>query len=753
MYSDQEKRILLVDDNQAIHDDFRKILNIEENKIADTFHETLELVFNPNSTTPKKENVEFIILDSAFQGEEAYHLVKKASEIEKPYALAFVDIRMPPGWDGIMTIKKIWEVDPNIQMVICSAHSDYSLEEIAKILDGQDNLLILKKPFDIIEVRQLTTALLRKWDLKKQVQLQVKNLEQAVADRTAKLQELNNDLDSSLNLTKATIESTQEGIVVLDKNENVLIYNQKFLNLWNIPAELIIAGKPLNFLKTLALNVDNPGEFLTMILNFCRQAKTKSIKEIKLTNGQVFELYTHRFSQDGNDDNQGVVLSVRDITERKHLEEELLHLATHDALTGLPNRIILMDRLQQAINYAKRNNFLVGVLMLDLDNFKHINDTLGHKAGDELLNLVSLKMQNCFRESDTVTRFGGDEFIIVLSNYLNLENFSVLAQQLKEIFNTAFLINDYPVRVTGSIGISIYPLDGETPEELLKNADTALYHAKEIGKNNFQFYTAEINDNLLKRVEIETGLRNAIENNEFTLFYQPLLSVSSNKIIGVEALLRWNHPELGLLLPGTFIAIAEKTGLITPIGNWVLRTACKQIKQWQQTISADLTVAVNVSGSQILQKDFVSVVEQALTESGLSPQSLELEITEHVILENSTDVSKTMQTLKDMGIKLSMDDFGIGYSSLSYIKFFPFDKIKIDKSFTQGINTNMNDNNIVQAIINMTRSMGIQVLAEGVENKEQLDFLRNHHSNQIQGYYISPPLDAANLSNFLQDFK
>ncbi|WP_131782461.1 EAL domain-containing protein [Legionella gresilensis] len=749
----QNNKVLLVDDNQSIHEDFYKILKVKNEK-ADAFQETFNNLFNSAELPETRETqAQTITLHSAFQGQEALQLVKKAMEIDEPYALAFVDIRMPPGWDGVLTIKKIWEVDPNIQMVICSAHSDYSLEEISKILDGQDNLLILKKPFDVIEVRQLTSALLKKWELKREVLLQIKNLEQAVAVRTTELQNANSNLDKNLTLMKATIESTQEGILALDQNENILIYNQNFLDLWNIPAEVMNEGSSLEILKKLAAQVENSSDCLTMILNLCKQPKTESVKELKLNTGQVFELYSHYFSHGLEGDTPGVVLSFRDITENKQLQEELLHLATHDALTGLPNRIILMDRLQQAINYSKRSNLLVGIFILDLDNFKQINDTLGHKAGDELLNLVAVRMRNCFRESDTVTRFGGDEFVIILTGQINLENFTSLAESLQGIFNTPFLVQGNSVKVTGSIGISVYPLDGEIPDDLLKNADTALYHAKETGRNNFQFYTSELNDNLIKKVELESALQKAIENDEFILFYQPLVSVAANKIIGVEALLRWNHPTLGMLMPNNFLATAEKTGLIIPIGNWVLNTACAQTKKWQETIYSDLSVAVNISGSQILRSDFIHVVNRALKESGLEPRYLELEITEHVILENSNDVFNTMKILRDMGIKIAMDDFGVGYSNLNYVKFFPFDKIKIDKSFIQDIDTNIYDKNIIEAIINMTKSMGLQILAEGVETKEQLEFLRAHHSNQIQGYYVSPPLQPSAVSDFLKNFK
>lgn len=740
-----EKRILLVDDNASIHEDFRKILNQEQDSsILASYKEKLFGNANPLTTDRKTTS---IILDSAYQGAEAVELVKKSLSEKRPYCLAFVDIRMPPGWDGIVTIQKLWEIDPNIQMVICSAHSDYSWEEMHRQLQDTDNLLILKKPFDLIEIRQITSALTIKWELARQVEFQIQNLEDMIAQRTLELRKANQNLDESLSLTTATLESTQEGILALDENENILVSNQKLLNVWNIDPRLIDNGSSMSILKHMAEQVDDPSAFLTMISNQCKEPKKEMIKELKLNNGQILELYIHpRYL---HEESRGVVLSFREITERKFLEEQLLHQATHDALTGLPNRILLNDRLQQAIAYAKRNNLFVGVFMLDLDNFKFINDSLGHNAGDILLTLVAQKLLTNFRESDTVTRFGGDEFVITVASQARIEDLMFKADKLLELFNQPFVINDRAVNVTPSLGISIYPQDGVTPDELIKTADSALYHAKDMGRNNYKFYVAEYNDNILKRLELKTALQQALDKNQFSLDYQPLLKLDSKQIIGVEALLRWNHPTLGVIMPNHFIPIAEESGLIINIGNWVLKTACAQNKLWQQTIHPELTIAVNISGRQIMQANFIDIVKQVLNETQLGPQYLELEITENLILENSSTVSNAMNELKDMGVKLSMDDFGIGYSSLNYVKYFPFDKIKIDKSFIDGINLNLDDKNIVEAIINMTKSMGLEVLAEGVETKEQIDFLYSRHSNQIQGFYVSPPLDVKGCSEFL----
>lgn len=738
------KKILIVDDNAAIHDDFNKILTLS--KRAHALNSTNKLMFEEQIASNNNHQNEYFQLDSAFQGQDAYELVQRSIEENRPYAMAFVDIRMPPGWDGIATIKKIWEIDPHIQMVICSAYSDYSFEDIQQQLGGNDNLLILKKPFDVIEIRQLATTLTKKWELQKQVEFQIQHLEEVTTERTQALQHTNEYLDESLSILKSTLEATEEGILVLDDEEQLLMYNQKFLNLWKITIQEVDSKSTTELLQMMAERTDDPSAFLAMISNQCKTPKTGVSKELKLNNDQVLEVYLHpRYLRNRA---QGVVFSFREITERKFIEDQLVHQATHDALTGLANRILLHDRLQQTIAYAKRNNLYVGVLMLDLDNFKQVNDSLGHNAGDDLLKIVAKKLQGNFREFDTITRFGGDEFVIILAQ-AHIEDLTDKANKLMQLLLEPIEINDKSITISASAGISIYPIDGVSPDDLLKNADSALYHAKDIGRNNFQYYLSEYNDNLLKKVELKNALKEALTNNELLLNYQPLLKLNSQEIIGVEALLRWTHPKRGLIMPNQFIPIAEETGLIIPIGEWVLHSACQQVVQWQKTINPELTVSVNISGKQIVQKNFMTLVASVLKNTGLSPEYLELEISERYILENSSAVSNALAELKEMGVKLSMDDFGIGYSSLNYVKYFPFDKIKIDKRFIDGINVNLDDKNIVEAIIDMAQSMGLQVLAEGVETKEQIDFLTSHHSNQIQGYYFSPPLDVKLCSEFL----
>jgi diguanylate cyclase (GGDEF)-like protein/PAS domain S-box-containing protein len=734
----QQKRILLVDDNKSIHDDFCKILGDQSQA---TQLDADEIVLFGRAPTASNATASLpYLIDSAYQGEEALKLVQKALSEGHPYALAFVDMLMPPGWNGIETIKQLWAIDPALQVVICSAYSDYSWEEITQQLNGSDNLLILKKPFESIEIRQLASALTIKWELKQQVQYQIENLQTLVQERTE-------DLQKSLSLMNATLESTEEGIIVVSKNKEIIKYNNIFLHMFGISEESIKSEETTAIFHRISQQLEEPVLFLTAMENLEKKLKTKGTKEWKLKTGKVFELYKN--SQYLNKKNVGIVCSFRDITERKKLEELLLYQSTHDSLTGLPNRILLVDRTHQAILQAKRYNLLTGFLLLDVDNFKQVNDTFGHKMGDALLKVVAKRLQSSIRESDTVTRLGGDEFVILLNAQSSQDNIEEITEKLIKNFSQPCQIEDQEIITTVSIGISVYPKDGQDYDELMKNADVALYHAKEMGRNTFEFYEPKLNQDSLQKVELETHLRHAVERNELVLHYQPLIDLDSNRIVGVEALVRWQHPTLGTLLPNTFIPLAESTRLIVPIGEWVLRTACQQNKIWQKLGFSGLRVAVNMSKVQFQQNNFVEFVRKILKETKLEPNCLELEITESIITTNFSDFFLKMKELKELGVYLVIDDFGTGYSNLSYLRYFPFDKVKIDKTFIDEIIAENNDRCIVDAIINMSKKMGLEVVAEGVEKIEQIDYLREHHSDQVQGYYFSEPLDAQACTDLL----
>jgi diguanylate cyclase (GGDEF)-like protein/PAS domain S-box-containing protein len=446
------------------------------------------------------------------------------------------------------------------------------------------------------------------------------------------------------------------------------------------------------------------------------------------------------------------VAIIQDITERRQSEEQLRHLAHHDPLTDLPNRVLLQDRLKHAMREADRLDRLVAVMFLDLDHFKNINDTLGHDIGDALLKVVAERLAVCLRPGDTASRLGGDEFTITLANVAHVDDVTHVAQKILDQFTSPFRIGGRDLFVSPSIGITLYPLDEKDDANLLRDADIAMYRAKELGRNQFQFYTPELNVRAARRLELETGLRQAIEKQEFILHYQPLVDMKTGKIRGMEALLRWQHPEFGLIPPMDFIPLAEDTGLIVPIGEWVLKTACAQIKAWHDAGFPGLQVAVNLSSKQLRDKNLIVVVKQALAATGLDGQHLDLELTESVLMQDMDLAATILKELKAIGVSFSLDDFGTGYSSLSYLKRFPIDYLKIDRSFVHDITTDSYGEGLVQAIIAMAKVLNIKVIAEGVETQQELDFLRHYGCDITQGYFCSRPLAVETFSELLRDW-
>ncbi|HUF18677.1 MAG TPA: EAL domain-containing protein, partial [Thermoanaerobaculia bacterium] len=418
---------------------------------------------------------------------------------------------------------------------------------------------------------------------------------------------------------------------------------------------------------------------------------------------------------------------------------EIEHLAYYDPLTGLPNRMLFMDRLEVALAQATRYEQKMAVMFLDIDRFKEINDSLGHTAGDSLLGMVSERVRRCVRQADTVSRFGGDEFAILIQKIEGFEDAAKVAQKVLESVKSPFMVQGREIGISTSIGISIFPEDGKDAESLLRNADTALFRAKDAGRDNYQLYEAGMNARALERLALESRLRKALAGQQLVLFYQPLVDLSTHKVVAFEALLRWNHPDLGLLSPAEFIHQAEVSGLIIPIGAWVIETACRQAKGWQQR-APGLGVSVNLSARQFQQPDLVRQVAAALESSGLEPRLLELEITETNAMHDAENSIRTLFELKELGVRISMDDFGTGYSSLSYLKRFPIDVLKLDQSFVRDITSSPGDGAIATAVIAMAHSLSLEVVAEGVETRGQLAFLRERLCDRIQGFYFSPPL-------------
>jgi len=444
------------------------------------------------------------------------------------------------------------------------------------------------------------------------------------------------------------------------------------------------------------------------------------------------------------------VAIIQDITARKHAEARLVYLANYDTLTDLPNRVLLGQRLGKAIEEAEHNERLVAVLFIDLDRFKIINDTLGHDSGDELLKLVARRLSEAVRPGDTVARYGGDEFVIVLANVAHIDDVTKVVHKVLGRLSPAITIGGRELFVTPSIGITLFPFDDRTSDELLRNADSAMFDAKEQGGNTFRFYTAEMNARTERRLTLETGLRHALERGEFLLHYQPQVDLVSGEIVGAEALIRWQHPDWGLVSPAEFIPLAEETGLILPIGEWVLAEACMQARRWRDAGHAELRIAVNLSGRQLAQKNLVEIVGATLTRCNVVRGMLELEITESLLMQDLERIAGTLEALVALGVTVSMDDFGTGYSSLSYLKRLPIDVLKIDQSFVRDISSDPDDAAIVQAIIAMAHSLGIKVIAEGVETAEQLAFLLQHRCDGMQGYYFSRPVPPEQFAELLR---
>lgn len=721
-------KIMIIDDNPEIHHDFVKILTPVE---ASTHLQDLKSKVFGGSEEKKSPLPQFQI-DTATQGQEGFEKIKKGFEQKDPYALAFVDIRMPPGWDGIETIKHIWKVDPNIQIVICTAFSDYTWEETVEELGTTDNLLVLKKPFDVIAVRQLAAALTKKWRLMQEVKTYTESLERNIEEKTTSLRQ-------SLSLTRSTLESSTDGIVVVSHEGNIIDYNKRFVELWKIPPS-VLNTKNYNLIVEYVLDQVKESEaYIQKLKEINENPKEIYLGLINFKDDRVYEQYTQPHTLEGQV--IGRVWSFRDITTRAQLERKLILQATHDALTGLPNRILLFDRIQQAITEAKRNNKIVGILFFDLDRFKLVNDSLSHHAGDKLLKAVAQRLKKTLRAEDTIARQGGDEFVVVIKNLKRETEIEKISKKILSTFKKPFNISNRKITVGASAGITFYPNDGKTADTLLRNADLAMYRSKTLGGNQTQLYSPTLNKENLLRLERENELQEALKKKEFFLCYQPQFDVSNNKIMAIEALIRWQHPRYGVLLPIDFIPIAEETGLIIPIGEWVLREACRQNKIWQQQGLPSFRIGVNVASQQLKQRDFPEFIKNVITEAGLKPENLEVEVTENVIISNP-EVISTINEISKLGIKIALDDFGTGNSTLSSLNKVHVDRLKIDRSFIESINVSNSDEVIIQAIIDMSRSLNYEVLAEGVETQKQLDFLKKNKCEVIQGFYFGYPLTS-----------
>ena len=446
----------------------------------------------------------------------------------------------------------------------------------------------------------------------------------------------------------------------------------------------------------------------------------------------------------------GAVIVFRDVSQARAMAEQMAHSVEHDFLTGLPNRMLLNDRISQAIATAPRHQSQVAVLFLDLDGFKHINDSLGHGIGDKLLQSIAARLVTCVRESDTVSRQGGDEFVVLLSEVEHWEDAAIVARRMLKAVAEAHLIDRHDLHVTTSIGVSVFPDDGGDAETLIKNADTAMYQAKANGRQGFQFFMPAMNVRAVERQSIEENLRRALERKEFVLYYQPKVNLATGAITGAEALIRWTHPTRGLILPAQFIPVAEDCGLIRPIGSWVLREACRQARAWSDSGLPAASMAVNVSAMELRDENYLASLLAVLDETGMDPKMLELELTETVLMTHAESAASILLTLREHGVQVAIDDFGTGFSSLSYLRKFPIDALKIDQSFVSQVTGSGDETSIVAAVISMARGLRLRVVGEGVETPEQMRFLRAHDCDEVQGYYFSRPVPPAEFAELLK---
>ena len=642
------RRILIVDDNESIHEDIRKILG--DGPDTSDLDEAEAALFG--SESERRSAITYKI-DSALSGQEGAASVKTALEEGSPYALAFVDMRMPPGWDGVETIEKIWQIEPDVQVVICSAFSDYSWDQIHDRLSHPSQLIILRKPFELIEIVQIACAMTEKWNLAKEARRKAADLERMVRFKTATLDETN--------------------------------------------------------------------------------------EQLRRINDRL----------------------QREVLERQKAEERLWHNAFHDRLTGLPNRALLRERLSRAITRKKRDvDYNYAVAFIDLDDFKVVNDSLGHDVGDAVLVEVANRFKSCLRLLDTAARpedemaarMGGDEFVVLLDGLKEEGDAQCVSTRLQEALEESFHVNDHEIKVTASIGVAFGRREYDAQDQILRDADTALYVAKDGGKAKFCLFEDAMRDRAIERMELDRDLRQAIEGSQLCLQYQPIVSFCTGQLQGFEALIRWDHPVRGRLFPGDFLPMAEQLGLIVRIGEWVLCEACRQLRAWQTQVPGAelLAMAVNLSPSQLQSPDLLDHVERALASTGIAPSTLNLEITETGLLGSTDDSGTTLNRLRGLGVRIHLDDFGTGYSSMSHLTRLAIDAIKIDRTFVAGIGQDDKCEATMEAVHMLAQRLSAKTIAEGVETVDQLEWLREQGCDAWQGFLFSPAVDADNAEGIIR---
>ncbi|MDR3393502.1 MAG: EAL domain-containing protein [Parasulfuritortus sp.] len=552
---------------------------------------------------------------------------------------------------------------------------------------------------------------------------------------------------ATLRLFEKAFEGSEEGFMITDLDQRILSVNPAFARVFGYLDRDLIGQTP----KMLASGRHDAAFYEAMWQSIGNFGHWRGEIWNRRKNGEIFpEWLSIAAVNDADGHTTHYIGTFSDISERKTAEAQIEYLSSHDTLTGLPNRMLFKDRLENAIAFATRAHSKVALLNLDLDNFKLLNDSLGHAAGDALLCAISARLKSCVRDTDSLCRLGGDEFLIVLTHMPDAESISTVVLAMLEQISNPIELDGRDLSLSASIGIAVYPEDGDDFETLLKRSDKAMFHAKEAGRNTYRYFTEQLNTDSLEHLRIAHGLREAVTRNQFTLHYQPQIDLATRRLIGAEALVRWNHPSEGLIQPGRFIGIAEQTGLIVEIGEWVLHEACRQAVAWQQAGLPPMQVAVNMSAVQFRRGNVEKSVRYALEQSGLDPQFLEIEITESVLLHDMDHMLELIKNLKGLGLKLAIDDFGTGYSSLAYLKKFKVDRLKIDQSFVRDIARDLDDMAIVSAIVQMARILNLRTIAEGVETLGQLEFLSSQGCEEAQGFLFSKPLPPEQFEAFVR---
>ena len=563
-----------------------------------------------------------------------------------------------------------------------------------------------------------------------------------------KIKQLDNSLFKQHAYASATLKAIDDAVITTNREGYVKFMNPAAEKMFACKLE---EARKKRFSDLYQVVEKNESKYLAthFLTDEEHQGDAKIIRNTDNNEFAVHLTSSPIYSESGQQ--TGIVYALNDLTEIININKKITFLATHDTLTGLANRTLIQDLIEQAINSASRENINVAILFIDLDGFKKINDAMGHDSGDLLLQEVAKRLQNCIRQSDTTARWGGDEFIVLLDQLTHASDASEVASKIKNSLGLAFTLNNQEVFITPSIGISLFPVDGHHVNILLARADTAMYNVKLQGKNNFCFYSQSLETQAKEKLTLDRELRHAIQHSEFKIYYQPQFDLDSNHLIGLEALIRWQHPEKGLLLPGKFIPHAEETGLIIPIGDWLIKNLCHQLKVWQQHFPI-IQVAINLSARQFLQDNLVNNITNEIKAHGIKPKSLQIEVTESMMIHDIDQVIKTLNDFKDADISIAIDDFGTGYSSLEYLKRLPIDKLKIDQSFIRNVLYDTDDASIVQAVIAMGHNMNMEIIAEGVENKAQAEFLKAQKCDYAQGYFYSKPVSAFEMEIKIEEY-